>query len=82
MQRTAMLIAMLLMSEWLAASDFDLPAGRWWENERLIERIALTPDQRQQINDLVYDHAHRMIDLNANPSSESGSRCCCRSGGC
>lgn len=66
MQRTAMLIAMLLMSEWLAASDFDLPAGRWWENERLIERIALTPDQRQQINDLVYDHAHRMIDLNAN----------------
>lgn len=66
MKRTVILIAIVLMSGWLAASDIDLPAGRWWENERLIERIGLTSDQRQQISDLVYDHAHRMIDLNAN----------------
>jgi Spy/CpxP family protein refolding chaperone len=65
MKRNLTLIGILLMSGWLGASDFELPAGRWWENERLIERIGLTPDQRQQIGDLVYEHAHRMIDLNA-----------------
>lgn len=62
---TVILGAILLASGWSAASDFELPAGRWWENERLIERIDLTGDQRQRINDLVYEHAHRMIDLNA-----------------
>jgi len=65
MKRTVISIAILLMTGWLAASDLDLPAGRWWENERLIEHIALTPEQRQRINDLVYEHAHHMIDLNA-----------------
>jgi len=65
MKRTAIVIASVLVSGWLVASDLELPAGRWWENERLIERIGLTPEQRQRINDLVYDHAHRMIDLNA-----------------
>ena len=65
MKNTAILMAILLMSGWLAASELDLPAGRWWENERLIERIGLTTEQRQRINDLVYEHAHRMIDLNA-----------------
>jgi Spy/CpxP family protein refolding chaperone len=65
MKRAVIVIATLLVSGWLIASDLELPAGRWWENERLIERIALTSEQRQRINDLVYDHAHRMIDLNA-----------------
>ena len=47
------------------AAEFNLPPGKWWENERLIRHINLTDEQRQEINGLVYEHAHHMIDLNA-----------------
>ena len=65
MRRVVVVMAALLVSGYLVAADFNLPPGRWWENERLIERVGITEDQRQQIKDLVYEHAHRMIDLNA-----------------
>ena len=65
MKRAVTVILISLASGWLLASDLELPAGRWWENERLAGSIGLTSEQRQRINDLVYEHAHRMIDLNA-----------------
>jgi Spy/CpxP family protein refolding chaperone len=49
----------------VGAQEFDLPGGRWWENERLAARIDLTEPQREQIRGVVYEHAHRMIDLGA-----------------
>lgn len=48
------------------AEQLQLPPGKWWENERVQARVNLSEEQRQQIRDLVYDHAHRMIDLAAN----------------
>ena len=48
-----------------AATELDLPPGRWWEDERLGARIGLAAEQRAEIRDLVYEHARRMIDLTA-----------------
>jgi protein CpxP len=49
----------------LAAQEFELPPGKWWEDQRLAERIGLSDQQQQQIRDLVYAGARRMIDLKA-----------------
>ena len=48
-----------------AAKDYNLPPGKWWENERIVTHLKLTVDQQKRIKDLVYDHATRMIDFNA-----------------
>lgn len=47
------------------ATDFDLPPGRWWEDQRVASRIGLTTEQQGQIRDVVFAHARRMIDLKA-----------------
>jgi Spy/CpxP family protein refolding chaperone len=65
MKRTLVLMLLVASSGVLAANEFNLPPGRWWENEHLIDRVGLTDEQREQITGLVYDHAHRMIGLNA-----------------
>ncbi len=62
-----MTVVLILASVGIArAQEFNLPPGKWWENERLATHIGLTEAQREQIQTLVYEHAHRMIDLNAN----------------
>lgn len=58
--------ALILMSAVpLAADELELPPGRWWENEQVQAEVQLTDEQQQRIHELVYDHAHRMIDLAA-----------------
>ena len=49
----------------LAAQEFELPPGKWWEDQRLADRVGLSAEQQQQIRDLVYEGARRMIDLKA-----------------
>ncbi len=49
----------------LWAADFKMPAGKWWQNPRLVERLQITPEQQKKMHDLVFSHAPRMIDLNA-----------------
>ncbi len=49
----------------LWAGSFRMPPGRWWDNPRLVRYLNLTPDQQSKIHDMVFDHAERMIDLNA-----------------
>ncbi|MFV2071753.1 MAG: Spy/CpxP family protein refolding chaperone [Thermoanaerobaculales bacterium] len=49
----------------LWANDFSLPPGKWWEDQRLVDRIGLTVEQQEQISSIVYQSALRMIDLNA-----------------
>jgi Spy/CpxP family protein refolding chaperone len=60
-----MIIAVLAVAGPLAANDFDLPPGKWWENPRLVNQIGLTDEQQDQIREVVYQHARRMIDLKA-----------------
>jgi Spy/CpxP family protein refolding chaperone len=58
-------LTMIAAIQAATASDFDLPHGEWWTNDRVVQRIGLTAEQQQAIGDLVYQHALRMIDLNA-----------------
>ncbi len=65
MKRMMMTVVLLFAAAAAGAADFNVPHGKWWENERVIQRIGLTEAQQQEIGDLVYQHALRMIDLNA-----------------
>jgi len=65
MKRVLMIIAVLAVAGPLAANDFDLPPGKWWENPRLVNQIGLTDEQQDQIREVVYQHARLMIDLKA-----------------
>ena len=65
MKRMMMTLVLLAAATVAGAADFNLPHGKWWENERVVERIGLTQEQQGAIGDLVYQHALRMIDLNA-----------------
>ena len=49
----------------LAANDFDLPPGKWWEDPRVASRVGITEEQQGQIRNVVFAHARRMIDLKA-----------------
>jgi Spy/CpxP family protein refolding chaperone len=66
MKNVVTIIVVLAVVAPLAANDFNLPPGRWWEDERLVNRIELTEEQQEHIRDVVFDHARRMIDLKAN----------------
>jgi Spy/CpxP family protein refolding chaperone len=65
MKKTLIIIVLLAVTGPLAANDFDLPPGKWWEDQRLVSRIGLTDEQQDQIREVVYQHARRMIDLKA-----------------
>ncbi len=59
------LAGLLAASTVMAAGAPKLPPGKWWENPRLVRELGLTPEQQATIHDLVFEHAKRMIDLNA-----------------
>ena len=65
MKKALIIIAALAMAGPLAANDFDLPPGKWWENPRFVNHIGLTDEQQDQIRGIVFKHARRMIDLKA-----------------
>jgi len=65
MKKLLMICVVLLAVQPLAAQEFELPPGKWWEDPRLSERIGLSVEQQQQIRDLVYTGARQMIDLKA-----------------
>ena len=65
MKQTLIIIAVLAVAGPLAANEFDLPPGKWWENPRLVNHIGLVDEQQDQIRGIVFQHARRMIDLKA-----------------
>lgn len=65
MKRLVLFTILLAAVAPVAAGDYDLPPGKWWENERIAARVGLGDEQQRAIGDLVYRHAHAMIDLNA-----------------
>ncbi len=65
MKRALIFLIVLTLGATVWAGDFRMPPGKWWENPRVVERLHITAEQQQQIHDLVYRHAQRMIDLNA-----------------
>lgn len=65
MKRLMVFLAVLAATVPAAAQEFDLPPGKWWEDQRLASRIGLSEDQQQQIREVIYERARRMIDLKA-----------------
>jgi Spy/CpxP family protein refolding chaperone len=65
MKKTAIIIGILVAAMPLAANEFDLPPGKWWENQRLVSLIGLSEEQQGQIRGVVFAYARRMIDLKA-----------------
>lgn len=58
-------VVLTLVGPLVAANEFDLPPGRWWENPRMVEHIDLSDEQQAQIREIVFAYARRMIDLKA-----------------
>ena len=65
MKKALIIIVVLAMAGPVAANDFDLPPGKWWENPRLVDHIGLGEEQQAEIRGIVFQHARRMIDLKA-----------------
>ena len=65
MKKLLMIIAVFAVAGPLAANEFDLPPGKWWENQRFVSQIGLADEQQDQIREVVFAHARRMIDLKA-----------------
>lgn len=65
MKKLMSILAVLVAAGPLAANEFDLPPGKWWENPRLVEHIELAEEQQGLIKEVVFTHARRMIDLKA-----------------
>jgi Spy/CpxP family protein refolding chaperone len=65
--KKALIIAVVLAmaGPLVAANEFDLPPGRWWENPRFVSLIGLSDEQQGQIREVVFEYARRMIDLKA-----------------
>lgn len=59
------IIVFLVVVAPVTANDFNLPPGKWWEDQRMVSRIGLTEEQQGQIREVVFVHARRMIDLKA-----------------
>jgi Spy/CpxP family protein refolding chaperone len=64
-KRLVILIVVLSVVGPLMANELDVLPGKWWEDERIVNRMGLTDQQREQIRDIVFEHARLMIDLKA-----------------
>ena len=40
--------------------------GQWWNNPRIAERLKLTDEQRKAMDQIMYQHREKLIDLQAN----------------
>ena len=42
-----------------------LEAGRWWQNQEMVQRLGLTADQQKKMEDIFQQNRIKLIDLNA-----------------
>ena len=64
----ALILSLLMLTAPIAqlcAQDSRLPPGKWWEIPRVVEFLHLSEQQQEKIDALVYEHARKMIGLNA-----------------
>jgi Spy/CpxP family protein refolding chaperone len=55
--------AMMVGAAVVVAQPLGIPPGRWWEQPKVADQLALTADQTQQLNTLTLGHARTMVDL-------------------
>ncbi len=41
------------------------PAGRWWNNPQMVQKLALNSDQQKKMDDIFQQNRLKLIDLNA-----------------
>jgi len=46
------------------------PAGRWWTNPEMAQKVGLTADQQKRMDDIFQQNRLRLIDLNASVQKE------------
>jgi periplasmic protein CpxP/Spy len=49
------------------------PAGRWWTNPSMVEKLGLTPDQQSKIGAVFQQNRLKLIDLNASLQKEQAT---------
>jgi Spy/CpxP family protein refolding chaperone len=47
-----------------------VPSGRWWTDPAIVQKLALTPEQQKQIENLFQASRVKLIDLNASLQKE------------
>jgi Spy/CpxP family protein refolding chaperone len=66
MNRIWMIAAALLLAAAEAmAQPLGVPPGRWWERPRFADELALSAEQKTQLETLTVENARGMIDLKA-----------------
>jgi Spy/CpxP family protein refolding chaperone len=57
--------ALLLVAAGAMAQPLGVPQGRWWERPRFADELALSAEQKTQLETLTVENARGMIDLKA-----------------
>ncbi len=65
MKKAILMFVALALAGPVVANDFDLPPGKWWENQRVVDQVGISAEQQAEISEVVYERARRMIDLKA-----------------
>jgi Spy/CpxP family protein refolding chaperone len=61
-----MIVCFVFVSAALFAQGLlDLPKGRWWKNDKVVQDLGLSPDQQKALDGLMLSHEDKMIDLKA-----------------
>ncbi len=55
----------LLVGGVLSAQPMGVPMGRWWERPKVLQDLALTPEQTQKLDAIALAQATMMVDLKA-----------------
>lgn len=53
------------------AAAQNMPPGKWWRQERVIERLGLTEEQQVRLDTIFRDSANDLIDLKADMEKRS-----------
>jgi len=61
----ALVLILAATAAWAEPGAFGLPPGKWWRMPRVVERLALTADQQDKMDDIFAKTAPDLIDLRA-----------------
>ena len=65
MNKLILLTVLLAAAGAQAFGPMEPPMGKWWQNERVVADLGLTPDQQARLDKLMFEHRDQMIDLRA-----------------
>lgn len=63
MRKIGLFVAALLVASMTAAEGQQLPPGKWWHRPEVVTRLALTPDQRDRLDEVLRRSAPELVEL-------------------